>query len=152
MKNNQHEYYFSGKTLLVITIIFVCAFFGFTYLFICFFKDDFFVAVVLSMPLFVFVIGLPDYLRFMYCAITGKPALVLTTESLVNNANGKVYNWSDIKSISYEQHTGFKAPPGGYILVKLKDLQNFRIPQNSIKCKTIDLLQDLQRYHKTYIR
>jgi hypothetical protein len=152
MKDNQNEYYFSVKTLFFATILFVSAFFGFTYLFISLYKEDLFIAVILSLPLFVFVIGLPDYLRFMYCAIIGKPALVLKTESLINNANGKVYNWSDIKSISYEQHTGFKAPPGGYILVKLKDLQSFRIPQNSIKCKTIGLLQDLQRYHKTSVR
>lgn len=123
------------------------------YLFIKFYEDNLVVAIAFSLPLLVLLIGLPDYLRFMYCAIRKRPALILNGDSLINNADGKVYSWNEIKSISYEPHTGFRAPPGGYISVALRDSESkFRIPQNSIKCKTTKLLQDLQKYHKAYHR
>lgn len=126
---------------------------GPSYLFIKFYKDNLLVAIIFSLPLVVILIGLPDYLRFMSCAIRRKPALILNDESLINNADGKVYSWNEIKSISYKQHTGFSAPPGGYISVALSDSETkFRIPQNSIKCKTTKLLKDLQKYHRAYHR
>lgn len=153
MKKPHIEYYFSAKTLFLGTIFFAGSSFGLLYLFFKIYKENLLFAVVLSLPLIVLLIGLPDYIRFMYCAITKRPALVLNKESLINNANGKVYSWSQIKSISYEPHTGFRALPGGYILVTLKDSESkFTIPQNSIKCKTMKLLQDLQKYHKAYFR
>ena len=124
---------------------------GPTYLFIKFYKGNLLISTAFLLPLVVILIALPDYLRFMYCAIRKRPALVLNDESLINNTNGKVYSWQDIKSISYEQHKGPKAPPGGYISVTLRDTKGkFRIPQNSIKCKTTKLLQDLQKYHRAY--
>lgn len=126
---------------------------GPSYLFIKFYKENLLVAIVLTLPLVVLLIGLPDYIRFMYCAIRKRPTLVLNNESLINNANGKVYSWNEIKSISYEPHKGFRAPPGGYISVILSNAESkFRIPQNSIKCKTTKLLQDLQKYHRAYHR
>lgn len=121
---------------------------GPSYLFIKFYNENLPVAIALSLPLIVILIGLPDYLRFMYCAIRNRPALILNDESLINNADGKVYSWNEIKSISYEPYTGFRAPSGGYISVTLRDSERkFRIPQNSIKCKKTKLLQDLQKYH-----
>jgi hypothetical protein len=153
MKRNQTEYYFSTTALFFITIFLVSFSSVFIYLFLIFYKDSLFVAFGFSLPLLVVLIGLPDYIRFMYCAITKRPALILSRETLTNNANGKVYSWSQIKSISYNQHTGIKAPPGGYISVDLKDSQDtFRIPQNSIKCKTKNLLRDLQKYHRAHFR
>lgn len=126
---------------------------GPSYLFFKFYKDNLFVAIALSLPLIVLFIGLPNYLRFMYCAIRRIPALILNDESLINNADGRVYTWNKIKSISYLPHTGFRAPPGGYISVTLTDSESkFRIPLNSIKCKTTKLLQDLQKYHRAYHR
>ncbi len=126
---------------------------GPSYLFIKFYKDNLLAAIALSLPLIVILIGLPNYLRFMYCAIRRKPALILNELSLINNANGKVYNWNEIKSITYKLHTGFRAPPGGYISITLRDSETkFQIPQNSIKCTTTKLLQDLQKYHRAYHR
>jgi hypothetical protein len=117
------------------------------------YQENLFAAITLALPLAVLLIALPDYIRFMYCAIMRKPALVLKKDLLINNANGKVYSWSQIKSISYKQHTGFRAPPGGYISVALRDTEStFRIPQNSIKCKTLKLLHDLQKYHRAHLR
>ena len=126
---------------------------GPSYLFLKFYKDNLLVAIIFFLPLGVILIGLPDYIRFMYCVIKRKPALILNNETLINNTDGKVYSWNDIKSISYQRHTGFRKPPGGYISITLRDSETkIRIPQNSIKCKTTKLLQDLQKYHKAYHR
>jgi len=153
MIKTQTEYYFSTIVLFFGTIFMTIFSIGPSYLFIKFYKDNLLVAIALSLPLVVLLIGLPDYLRFMYCAIRKKPALVLNGESLINNADGRVYSWNEIKSISYVPHSGFRAPPGGYISVTLRDSEaKFRIPQNSIKCKTTKLLQDLQKYHRAYHR
>jgi hypothetical protein len=153
MKSTQTEYYFSTVALIFGTIFMTIFSIGPSFLFIKFYKDNLLLAIVSLLPLVVVLIGLPAYLRFMYCAIKSKPALILNDESLINNANGNVYGWNEIKSISYEMHTGFRAPPGGYITVTLKNNENkFQIPQNSIKCKKIKLLQDLQKYHRDYYR
>lgn len=153
MKGNQTEYYFSTIALFLVTVFFVGSSSGLIYLFLVLYEENLLVAIILSLPLLVFLIGLPDYIRFMYCAVANKPALVLNTESLINNANGKVYRWSQIKSISYEPHTGYRAPPGGYISVELPDSEStFRIPQNLIKGKTKNILQDLRKYHKAHYR
>lgn len=153
MRKAETEYYFSTIVLFLGTIFMAIFLIGPSYLFIKFYKDDLFVAIVLGLPLVVLLIGLPDYLRFMYCAIRKRPALILNNESLINNADGRVYSWDEIKSISYEPHTGYRAPPGGYISVTLKDSERkFRIPQTSIKCKTTQLFQDLQKYHRAYHR
>jgi hypothetical protein len=126
---------------------------GPAYLFVKFYKDNLTIAIIFLSPLIVLLIGLPDYLRFMYCAVRKKPALILSGEALINNADGKTYSWEQIKSISYDQRTGFRATPGGYISVTLRSSERkFRIPQNSIKCKTTKLLQDLQKYHQAYHR
>ncbi|MBL7890676.1 MAG: hypothetical protein JNL24_14080 [Bacteroidia bacterium] len=151
MNHKQTEYYFSPIVLFFATIFVIIFTVGPSYLFFAFYKENLLVAIAFSLPLIVLLIGLPDYLRFMYCAIIKKPALVLNNESLINNADGNVYCWNDIKSISYEPHTGFRAPPGGYISVTLRDTQSkIRIPQNSIKCKTTKLLHDLQKFHQAY--
>ena len=153
MRTTQTEYYFSTIALFLGTIFIAIFTIGPSYLFIKFYNDNLPVAIALSLPLVVLLIGFPDYLRFMYCAIRKRPALILNDESLINNADGKVYSWDEIKSISYEPHTGFRATPGGYISVKLRDSERkFRIPQNSIKCKTTKLLEDIQKYHRTYHR
>ena len=124
---------------------------GPSFLFIKFYKVNLLLAIASLLPLVVVFLGLPAYLRFMSCAIKSKPAIILNDESLINNANGNVYGWNEIKAISYELHSGFGAPTGGYISVTLRNNEKkFQIPQNSIKCKKIKLLQDLQKYHRAY--
>ena len=153
MINSQIEYYFSTIVLFLGTIFMSIFLIAPSYLFIKFYTENLPVAIILAVPLIVPLIGLPDYLRFLFCAVRKKPALVLNNESLINNIKGKVYSWNDIKSISFKQHQGFHSPPGGYILVTLRNPESkFRIPQNSIKCKTTKLLQDLQKYHRYYHR
>lgn len=145
------EYYFSTVVLFLGTVFILGVSSGLLFIFLKTYKETLLSATILLLPLIVIFFALPTYLRFMYFAIRRQPALILNKESLINNANGKVYKWSKIESISWEPHTGFKAPPGGYILVKLRDSEStFKIPQNSIKCKTEQLLQDLIRYHKAY--
>ena len=88
----------------------------------------------------------------MYCAITKKPALVLSKELLTNNANGKAYSWSRVISISYNQETGIRMIRSGCITIALRDPEGkICIPQNSIKCETHKLLHDLRKYHKAYL-
>ena len=151
MRTTKTEYYFSTIVMCWGTLLMVIFSVVPSYLFFKFYKDNSLIAIAFAFPLIIVFLGLRDYLRFMYCLITKKPALVLNKTSLINNANGNVYNWNKIKSISYEPHTGPKALPGGYISVILKNPEDkFRIPQNSIKCKTKLLLQDLQQYHRVY--
>lgn len=153
MRKSQTEYYFSPIVLFFVTIFMAIFSIGPFYLFLKFYKENLASAIALVLPLIIFLIGLPGYLRFIYCAIINRPALILNSDSLINNADGKVYSWDEIKSISYEQHRGYRAPPGGYISVTLRESDNkIRIPQNSIKCKTTKLLQDLQKYHRAYHR
>ena len=118
-----------------------------TFVFLKIYKDSLVYAILFSIPLVVIIIALPDYFRFLYYAIIGRPALVLTKDLLINNVKGDTYKWTDIKEITYKRFTGFKAPPGGYIEVMLCDSEDkIQLPNNSIKCKTKDLLKDLQYY------
>lgn len=118
-----------------------------TFVFLKMYKDSLVYAILFSTPLIVIVITLPDYFRFLYFAIIGRPALVLTKDLLINNVRGKAYKWADIKEIAYKRFTGFKAPSGGYIEVVLCNSEDkIQLPNNSIKCKTQDLLKDLQYY------
>jgi len=106
-------------------------------------------SIIFATPLLVILIALPDYLRFMYCAIIRKPALELTNELLINNAKGQIYKWTEIKEITYKEFKGFRAPPGGYIEISFRDsMKKVRLPNNSIKCKTKELLKDLKEYLK----
>ena len=153
MRKAETEYYFSTIALFFWTIFIAIFLIGPSYLFIKFYNANLLVAIAFLLPLVFLLIGLPNYMGFMYCAFRKRPALILNEECLINNANRKVYRWSEIKSISYQPHTGFKAPPGGYISVTLKDSKrSFRISPNLIKCKTEKLLQDIQKYHKGYHR
>ena len=107
-------------------------------------------SILFAIPLLVVLIALPDYLRFMYCAIIRKPALELTNEFLINNAKGQIYKWTEIKEISYKEFKGFRAPPGGYIEISFRNSEKkISLPNNSIKCKTKELLMDLNEYLKS---
>src|SRR6478752_4149868 len=151
MNKKQTEYYFSAKILFVMTIFFASIPSGILYLFLLLYKENLFASVFLALPMVPILLGLPIYVRYMYCAITKRPALVLNSESLINNANGKVYSWSQIKLISYEPNTG-KAP-GHHISITLRDPESkFRIQQNVIRGKSLTLLRDLQKYHRAYHR
>lgn len=95
--------------------------------------------------------ALPDYIRFLFCAITGQPAVILSPDALVNNMSGRTYKWSEIKEIKYKPLTGMKAPPGGYTAITLRNAnKEIRIGHNSIRCKTTEFLQTLIRYHQQY--
>ena len=82
-----------------------------------FYNDSLIYATLSLIPLVVIIIGLPDYFRFLYCAVTKKPALELTKDLLIDNSKGNTYKWTDIKNIVYKRFTGFRPPPGGYIEV-----------------------------------
>ena len=144
------KYYFSTKALTFTTLFIV----GITTLvllvFFKLYKVNLIWAIVFLSPLIVILIMLPDYFRFLYCAVIRRPALELTKDFLINNAKGDAYKWTDIKEIVYKRFTGFKHPPGGYIEVAFIDSEEkISIPNNSIKCKTKDLLEDLQAYLKS---
>ena len=109
------KYYFSIPMLTFATL-FIATIVAFVIsLFLMFYKDGLTYAIISLAPLVVIIIGLPDYLRFMYCALTKKSALELTKNFLINNSKGDTYKWVDIKDIVYKRFTGPKSPPGGYI-------------------------------------
>jgi hypothetical protein len=147
---SETKYYFSIKSLTFATIFIA----GITTLVLSvsikLYQESVLWSILFATPLLIVLIAFPDYLRFMYCAIIRKPALELTTEFLINNAKGQTYKWTEIKEISYRQFKGFRSPPGGYIEISFKDSEKkIRLPNNSIKCKTKDLLLDLKEYLKS---
>jgi hypothetical protein len=145
--NNEIKYYFSSKTLFFMSVFIIGSITLMSFVFFKIYEDDLFWAIVFASPLLVILISLPDYLRFMYYAITGQPALILTKDSLINNANGQEYKWTDIKEISYKKFSGYEAPPGGYIeIILCGSEKKISLPNISIKCKTKELLKDLQNY------
>ena len=144
------EYYFSAKTLAIATLFFFISIFGTLFVFFNLYEESLFYAILFASPLLLILIALPDYIWFMYLAIRKQPALILSKNSLINNANEKEYKWSEIKEISYKQVRSSRGSIG-VIAVVLNDSETIiRIPQNSIKCKTKKLLSDLQEYHKEY--
>jgi len=141
------KYYFSIKSMIFATLFIG----GITTLVLSvsikLIQESLIWSIAFATPLIVIIIALPDYLRFLYCAIIDRPALELTKELLINNTKGQIYKWIEIKEIVYKDFTGFRAPPGGYIeIVFLNSEKKVRLPNNSIKCKTKDLLKDLQEY------
>ena len=111
------KYYFSIP-MLTFASLFIGAIITFVLsLFLMFYKDSLIYATLSLILLVVIVIGLPDYFRFLYCAVTKKPALELTKDLLIDNSKGNTYKWTDIKNIVYKRFTGFRPPPGGYIEV-----------------------------------
>lgn len=74
MKSTQTEYYFSTVALIFGTIFMTIFSIGPSFLFIKFYKDNLLLAIVSLLPLVVVLIGLPAYLRFMYCAINRVPS------------------------------------------------------------------------------
>lgn len=114
-----------------------------------FYKDSLIYATLSLLPILVIIIGLPDYFRFLYCAVTKKPALELTKDLLIDNSTGNAYKWADIKNIVCKNFTGFRAPPGGYIEVTfLNSERKVTLPNNVIRGKTQEILEDLQNYLK----
>src|SRR5262249_4136211 len=121
MEITKTEYYFSTKILIGGFVFIVISTSIFIAFFLKIYKENRPYAFISALPLLVIVIMLPKYIRFAYLAITNHPALILTKESLINNMSGKIYHWSQIKSISYERITGYKSGSGGYILVAMQD-------------------------------
>jgi hypothetical protein len=148
--HRKYEYYFSAKALTLATIFLLGFTLFFSVLFIKTYKDDLLIAIIFSLPLIVILpIALPDYVRFMFCAVTNRPAVILSPDGLINNINGRTYKWSEIKEIKYVPFSGMNAPPGGYTSLTLMAAdKEIRLGHNSIKCKTTEFLQTLIKYHK----
>jgi hypothetical protein len=147
MKYNETKYYFSFLSLTFATIVLS----GMTLLALSasmmLYQESLLFSILFALPLVIILVALPDYLRFMYCLLTGKPALVLTDEFLINNAKGQTYKWSEIEEISYKKFKGYRPPPGGYIEITFKGSEKkISLPNNAIKCKTKELLMDLKEY------
>jgi hypothetical protein len=141
------KYYFSIKTLIFATLFIGGIIALVLSVSIKLYEDNLIWAIAFATPLIIILIALPDYLRFLYYSIIKRPALELTKDLLINNTKGQTYKWIDIKEIVYKEFTGFRSPPGGYIeIVFIDSEKTIRLPNNSIKCKTKDLLKDLQDY------
>ena len=149
-EHRTYQYFFSAKSLTFVTIFLVIFTLVFSFFFIKTYKDDKLVGIIFLVPLIVILpFALPDYIRFIFYALTSRPAVIVTPYELVDNINGQTYKWSEIKEIRYKPFTGMKAPPGGYTSVTLwKTDKEVRISHNSIKCKTKEFLQTLLKYHK----
>lgn len=147
-----YHYYFSTKALLLGTIVILGLTSVFSYLFIKTYQDDLLVGIIFLVPLVVILpVAMPDYIRFLFCAITSRPAVILSPDALVNNINGRTYKWNEIKEIKYKPFTGMNAPLGGYTTITLWNAnKEVQIGHSSIRCRTTEFLQTLIRYHKQY--
>jgi len=147
--NYEIKYYFSSIILFLMTVFIFGSITLISFIFFKIYEDSLFLAIVIASPLLIILIALPDYLKFVYYLIINKPALILTKDLLINNADGQEYKWTDIKQISYKKFSGGEAPPGGYIeIILYASNKNIKLPNNSIKCRTKELLKDLQKYFK----
>ena len=100
------KYYFSIKSMIFATLFIG----GITTLVLSvsikLIQESLIWSIAFATPLIVIIIALPDYLRFLYCAIIDRPALELTKELLINNTKGQIYKWIEIKEIVYKDFTG----------------------------------------------
>jgi hypothetical protein len=62
------------------------------------------------------------YLRWFYCLIIGKPALIISRDLFVDNINNQIYKWEDVKQIGFHPKENF----GGYLWIKLNKSSQYR--------------------------
>lgn len=150
MTTSDIKYYFSKKSLVFATIVLVTFASVLLYLSIKAYKANLLIATTFFLPLLIFLpFSLPRYVRFLYGALTNKPAVILTKELLIDNIHKQRYKWSDIKKVKYQPNKG-KALGGYTSIILYKTDREIELPHNAIKCKTKDFLADLINYHKKY--
>src|SRR6478735_7206774 len=146
MSSTDIKYYFSKKTLFFSTLFIVVSVTVLGYLTLKIYPENHLFALAPALPLFLFLFILPQQIREIYYYVVSKPALILTKDCLIDNANGHIYNWADIKKITYRRNKG-KAP-GGHTAIFLKsEEQAIEIPHIRIKCKTTPFIRSLIDYH-----
>ena len=145
------EYFFSKKSLTFSTLLLLVFAFIFTTLIIISYPDNFGLTIFFAATLiFMFAISLPRHISFLSSIITNRPAVILTTDALIDNINKRTYKWSDIKEITYRRNTGKNAFGGHSAIIFNASDKVIQIPHNAIKCKTTEFLNDLIKYHKKY--
>jgi len=145
------EYYFSKKSLTFATLLLLAFTSIFTTLMVTSYHDNIGLTIFFGSALIFFlIISLPRYIKFLYSAITNRPAVILNSDALIDNINKRTFKWTEIKEITYRRNKG-KNAFGGHSSIILNDSDTvIQIPHNAIKCKTTEFLNDLIKYHKKY--
>lgn len=106
-------------------------------------------SLLFSLPLFIFVYILPEYIRTFYFLVIQRPALILTKDKLIDNFKGNEYKWSEIKRIDLKLNEG--RAPGGHVALYLNNSEDvIQIPDVKLQGKKFDILDNLVSFHNRY--
>ena len=79
--------------------------------------------IVIAIPACIILYDvISNYLWFCYCLLMGKPALILSKDSFVDNINRQVYKWEDVDQIGFHPKGDFS----GYLWMRLNNLGKYK--------------------------